>query len=143
MRIQLIDLRESYLQIIGECCTIYYTSDSSLSVLDVYSSTGLLRVTPRWCHSPIFLGSPHIADNDQLYSHLNGLEFLKYNKSQLFEQIESIISKVDANSLRIKVSREKTKPGKMLYYPASLNSTFKKYFREKGWDGMRRDISTK
>lgn len=43
----------------------------------------------------------------QVYSHLNGLEYLKVHKPSLGEEIQSVVEAVDAEIYRIKVSKEK------------------------------------
>lgn len=60
----------------------------------------------------------------QVYSHLNGEEFLIVHKPQLWEEIQACIRGVDANLAYGKVSREKTMRGKILYSPQSVESTF-------------------
>lgn len=42
------------------------------------------------------------------YSHLNGLEYLLVHKAELWKEIESVISSVDAEEYRNKVSKEKS-----------------------------------
>ena len=51
------------------------------------------------------------------YSHLNGLEFLLVHKMELWQEIESVIHSIDAEKCKTKVSKEKTKSGKLLYSP--------------------------
>lgn len=43
------------------------------------------------------------------YSHLNGLEFLLVHKPELWEEILSVVARVDAANCRTKISREKRK----------------------------------
>lgn len=69
----------------------------------------------------------------ELYSHLNGHEFLLVHKRELWKEIESVIAAVDAEECRTKVSREKTKLGNLLYSPKDLNAQFKVHLHESGW----------
>jgi len=73
----------------------------------------------------------------ETYSHLNGLEFLLVHKPRLWQEIQGVISAVDANECRTKVSKEKTMIGKLLYSPIDMNSAFKRLLREKSWEESR------
>ncbi len=61
----------------------------------------------------------------ETYSHLNGLEFLLVHHPQLWKEIQSVVSAVDAETCKTKVSKEKTMQGKLLYSPIRMNSDFK------------------
>lgn len=52
-------------------------------------------------------------------------------------EIEDIISAVDANDHKTKRSREKTMPGRMLFNPDSLNRAFKTEFYKRQWQKVR------
>ena len=67
------------------------------------------------------------------YSHLNGLEYLLVHKSGLWKEIEEVISSVDAEQCRIKVSGEKRMMGKMLYSPRAMNKAVKRGFEIREW----------
>lgn len=73
----------------------------------------------------------------ETYSHLNGLEFLLVHKRTLWQEIQSVISEVDADKCRTKVSKEKTMKGKLLYSPIDMNAAFKRLLRKKSWDESR------
>ncbi len=73
----------------------------------------------------------------ETYSHLNGLEFLLVHKPKLWQEIQDVISAVDANECRTKVSKEKTMKGKLLFSPIDMNAAFKRLLREKSWDESR------
>ena len=73
----------------------------------------------------------------ETYSHLNGLEFLLVHKRALWKEIQSVISDVDANKCRTKVSKEKTMKGKLLFSPIDMNAAFKRLLRERPWDESR------
>ena len=73
----------------------------------------------------------------EVYSHLNGLEFLLVHKPTLWEEIQDVISAVDANKCRTKVSREKTMSGDILFSPIDMNAEFKCLLRAEGWNENR------
>lgn len=73
----------------------------------------------------------------ETYSHLNGLEFLLVHKPALWEEIEWVISDVDAQKCRTKVSKEKTMKGELLFSPIDMNANFKRLLRMKGWEEKR------
>ena len=71
------------------------------------------------------------------YSHLNGLEFLLVHKSELWQEIESVIHSIDAEKCKTKISKEKTKSGKLLYSPIDMNAVFKEKLYELKWEESR------
>lgn len=73
----------------------------------------------------------------QYYSHLNGYKYLKVHKPYLWDEIVSTIKAVDAQKAFEKVSKEKSKIGKILYEPSKLNKLFKKEFEQRGWHETR------
>ncbi|MCD8128642.1 MAG: hypothetical protein LUD54_03545 [Oscillospiraceae bacterium] len=73
----------------------------------------------------------------QIYSHLNGLEYLIVHKNNLLQEIKSAIQNVDASETFDKVSKEKTMVGKILYSPTKLNELFKSEFSKNGWAESR------
>jgi hypothetical protein len=73
----------------------------------------------------------------ETYSHLNGLEFLLVHRPQLWHEIQTVISAVDAYKCRTKVSKEKTMEGKLLFSPVDMNDTFKRLLREQFWGESR------
>lgn len=73
----------------------------------------------------------------QIYSHLNGLEFLIVHKPDLWEEIQTTIQNVDAAKAFDKISQEKTRVGEVLYSPAKLNQLFKTEFAASGWNEKR------
>lgn len=73
----------------------------------------------------------------ETYSHLNGLEFLIVHKPALWEEIQSVITKVDATKCKTKISKEKTMKGELLYSPIEMNAAFKKLLRAKNWEESR------
>jgi len=73
----------------------------------------------------------------ETYSHLNGLEYLLVHKPVLWKEIQDVITNVDANKYKTKVSREKTMKGRLLYSPIEMNLAFKKLLRKKNWEESR------
>ncbi|MCX7921461.1 MAG: restriction endonuclease [Clostridia bacterium] len=73
----------------------------------------------------------------ETYSHLNGLEFLLIHKPALWKELQDVISAVNAEGSRIKVSKEKKMKGKLLFSPISLNASFKQLLRSKEWHENR------
>lgn len=73
----------------------------------------------------------------QVYSHLNGLEFLMVHKPQLWEEIKQAVVTIDASRVLTKVSKEKTMIGKLLYSPSELNKLFKEQFELNKWKEIR------
>jgi hypothetical protein len=71
------------------------------------------------------------------YSHLNGLEYLFVHKPSLWKEIEGVISNIDAEKCKTKVSKEKTMKGKLLYSPIEMNAAFSKLLRDKNWNESR------
>ncbi len=60
----------------------------------------------------------------EVYSHLNGEEFLLVHHRSLYGEINCVIAQVHADQCRTKVSEEKTMKGKRLYSPHMLNAGF-------------------
>lgn len=73
----------------------------------------------------------------ETYSHLNGLEFLLVHRPQLWEEIKDVVTSVDAEACRTKVSKEKTMKGKLLCSPIAMNSYFSELLRARGWEESR------
>ena len=75
----------------------------------------------------------------QVYSHLNGLEYMLVRKPELWEEIQQAVKNVDASLAFEKVSREKTMMGKILLSPSKLNRLFKTELSSMGWQEVRHD----
>jgi hypothetical protein len=69
------------------------------------------------------------------YSHLGGSEILQVRYPQIEEDIRDAIKFVKAK--KIKVSKEKTMVGKLLYSPSDMNKQFRSFFREKDYKEIR------
>lgn len=68
-----------------------------------------------------------------IYSFNNGEEYVRAHYPHLLSEIEDIIHAVDAEKCKVKKSREKTMPGKILFSPIQLNKCFTNEFQLRGW----------
>ena len=73
----------------------------------------------------------------EIYSHLNGREYLLVRRKKLWEEIQNVISSVDAEKCKTKESKEKTKKGQILYSPKEMNEEFKKLLSQRNWKESR------
>jgi hypothetical protein len=73
----------------------------------------------------------------EIYSHLNGHEHILVHKPEIWNEIEEVVNLVDAGQWKVKVSKEKTKLGKDLYDPRSLNTAFKQELEKREWHESR------
>ncbi|MEX2157178.1 MAG: BglII/BstYI family type II restriction endonuclease [Gemmatimonadales bacterium] len=71
---------------------------------------------------------------ESTYSHLNGLEFLQVHRPNIWTEIQDAIARVDAAAYMTKVSKEKTKKGKLVYSPDDLNQAVKTELAAAGWE---------
>ncbi len=62
------------------------------------------------------------------------------HKPALWHEIESVISSVDADSCKTKISQEKTMMGKLLYAPQAMNSAFSKEFQNLNWQSQKQPL---
>jgi hypothetical protein len=74
---------------------------------------------------------------NEIYSHLNGLEYLMVHKPDLWQEIQDVIGAVDANACKTKKSKEKRMVGKLLYSPIDMNADFKKLLINRSWQESR------
>ncbi len=72
-----------------------------------------------------------------MYSFNGGREKVEQTYPDLLDEIKAVIGAVDAEQYKIKVSKEKTMSGRLLYQPSSLNSAFKEEFHSRGWINRR------
>ncbi len=73
----------------------------------------------------------------EIYSHLNGVEYLQVHKLTLWNEIQEVISVIDAEKCKTKISKEKRTEGKIFYSPIDLNLAFKDLLRKKDWEESR------
>ena len=71
------------------------------------------------------------------YSHLNGLEYMLVHHKELWNEIQAVIARIDAEACKTKVSKEKTMPGRLLYSPVAMNDEFRDNFRNLDWTERR------
>ncbi len=69
------------------------------------------------------------------YSHLGGSEILQVRYPEINQEIYEVIASVTA--VRTKISRERTRKGKLLYAPTDMNQQFKRAFRARGFRELR------
>ena len=73
----------------------------------------------------------------ETYSQLNGLEYLQVKKPELWREVQQVVAKVDASCCKTKVSKEKTKQGKVQFCPRALKNLFKAELNGRGWKKSR------
>lgn len=73
----------------------------------------------------------------EVYSHLNGLEFLLVHKPKLWDEVKRVVNKVNANACKTKVSKERGMVGKLLFSPIAMNAEFKTLLRVRRWEESR------
>ncbi len=71
------------------------------------------------------------------YSFNGGSEYLEGKYKNLHSEIADVISAVNANEHKIKASKEKTMPGRILFSPQSLNRAFKDEFYRRHWQSIK------
>lgn len=76
----------------------------------------------------------------QEYSHLNGKEYLIVHHKKTLKEIYQVIESINAEDHLTKESDEKTKKGKLVYNPITLNNNFKDLLYKKGWEERRRNF---
>ena len=73
----------------------------------------------------------------QKYSHLNGEEYLIVHHKNLYKEIIAVITNIEAEKFRTKISKEKTRIGNNLLSPIALNKAFNESFSELNWHESR------
>ena len=74
------------------------------------------------------------------YSHLNGEEYLLVHRPTLWQEVLDVIESVDADACKDKVSQEKSRQGRMLYSPKSMNKAIAMGFNARGWQDRRQSF---
>ncbi len=72
-----------------------------------------------------------------IYSFNNGKDVIERIHPKLLDELQEIITLIDASKYKTKRSKEKTMKGKMLYSPVKLNKAFKAQFKKKKWATVR------
>ena len=75
----------------------------------------------------------------KFHSHLNGREWILVHEKKIWHEIESVISSIDAEACKTKVSKEKTKKDELLYSPTAINQCFKDELEKLEWGEVRTD----
>ncbi|MBP9219212.1 MAG: hypothetical protein KBD39_06425 [Sterolibacterium sp.] len=73
----------------------------------------------------------------EIYSHLNGLEYLLVHRKKLWEEVKRVVESVDAVACRTKVSKEVRMQGELKYSPIEMNKKFSEQLSEKNWKESR------
>ena len=72
-----------------------------------------------------------------IFSFNKGQEAVEKRYPQLQKEIYHVISTIDSARCKVKVSKEKTMPGKLLFDPKAINKEFKAAFAKHGWSPVR------
>lgn len=70
-----------------------------------------------------------------MYSHLNGYEYMLVHCPTLWNEIESAINNIDANAFT-KISKDKVRTGKTLYDQKAINKEFERILNPQGWQSV-------
>lgn len=73
----------------------------------------------------------------ETYSHLNGLEYLIVHRENLWREVQHVISSVDADACRTKVSREARMQGQLKFSPIEMNKRFSVELQAREWRESR------
>ncbi len=68
-----------------------------------------------------------------VYSFNKGAEIVAANYATALAEVKDVIAGVDIQLFKTKASLEKTKSGRLLYHPASVNLAFRERFSTYGW----------
>lgn len=68
-----------------------------------------------------------------VYSFNGGKEAIESKFIRELREIKRVIGAIDSTKHKIKVSKEKTMPGRLLYKPGSLNDAFRHEFEARQW----------
>jgi len=72
-----------------------------------------------------------------IYSFNHGREIIEEKYTAELREVIEVIDRVKSSEHKIKESKEKTMPGRLLYSPPALNQAFKLHFGERGWVSHR------
>jgi len=72
-----------------------------------------------------------------LYSFNQGSEIVGSRYPHLLNEVQEIVSVIDAGKYKSKRSKEKTMKGAMLYSPIRLNKAYKREFKKRKWVSRR------
>ena len=70
-----------------------------------------------------------------LYSHLNGYEYMLVHRQELWDELQDAIHEIDANNF-VKVSKAKPTLGKIFYNQVEINKEFERILYPQGWQSV-------
>lgn len=73
----------------------------------------------------------------QVYSHLNGEEWMIVRRPNLWKEIQRVVRSIDADGCKTKVSKEKGMHGRLLFSPKEMNKCFKASLSSNDWEESR------
>lgn len=73
------------------------------------------------------------------YSFKNGLDEIMQRYPHLLTEVKRAVRAIDASKAKSKLSKEKTKVGRMLYSPVALNKAFQEELYPRGWKNQSVD----
>lgn len=73
----------------------------------------------------------------ETHSHLNGLEYLLVHRKKLWDEVQEVVGRVDAEACRTKVSAEARMRGELKYSPIAMNQQFSGWLTAQGWSESR------
>ena len=73
----------------------------------------------------------------ETYSHLNGLEYLLVHRPELWREVQDVVSRIDAQACRTKISKEARMQGQLKFSPIEMNKRFTQALEELGWNESR------
>lgn len=72
-----------------------------------------------------------------IFSFNKGQEAVEKRYPKLLKEIDHIVSTIDSARCKVKISKEKTMPGKLLFDPKAINKEFKAAFAMHDWSPVR------
>jgi NifB/MoaA-like Fe-S oxidoreductase len=72
-----------------------------------------------------------------IYSFNEGQKIIESKYPRELAEVTKIIKDVDSEQCKTKTSKEKTKPGQLIYSPPCLNKEFKTQFTQFDWHRQR------
>lgn len=73
----------------------------------------------------------------ETYSHLNGLEYLLVHRPELWREVQDVVSRIDAQACRTKISKEARMQGQLKFSPIEMNKRFTQALEVMGWNESR------
>jgi hypothetical protein len=70
----------------------------------------------------------------ETYSHLNGLEYLMVRKPSLWQEVEEVVSLVDATQCRTTTETEEANQAETRYDAGAVNEAFRSLLISRGWE---------